>query len=213
MWHTSQGDRTLRGSEARLVGKVIDQMIDALLIHVNEDFDDEEPADTPIVECDSGIMSYDALSAGQRIALLHDVAKHLLTNTPRTIDLSSTLEATVAAIFIEIRDQVAIEISLCADWTQENDLTWRQLVLDAYLTICGDDPELRSELGIPHVSSTDVENWELLVDGLTDAILWDRDFEMADSFMDIDPNVSHHRRRLLGIDDDYFISIAPDPAA
>ena len=81
------------------------------------------------------------------------------------------------------------------------------MVLDAYEAVYHHD--LDTEL--PLVSSTDITNWELLVDGLTDAILWDRDFEMADSFMDIDPGVSHRRQRLLGINKDYFTRIAPDP--
>jgi hypothetical protein len=34
---------------------------------------------------------------------------------------------------------------------------------------------------------------------------------MADGFLDADPGVSQQRRRLLGIDDSYFMAVAPDP--
>jgi hypothetical protein len=46
---------------------------------------------------------------------------------------------------------------------------------------------------------------------LANAILWDRDFEMAGDFLDAEPKISQQRRRLLGISDDYFASIVPDP--
>ncbi len=130
MWHTSRGDRTLCGSEARLVAQAIDTMIDTLLMHVDDDLE----ADGARV-CQSGIAVFDALSPSQRIGLLYDVTRHLLTNTDSTLSLSSTTEAAVAAIFIEIRDQVAIEIDLFPDglpdqpaWDHD-DRPWRQLVL------------------------------------------------------------------------------------
>ena len=63
----------------------------------------------------------------------------------------------------------------------------------------------------PSSTSRDIAAWNTLIEHLTDAVLWDRDFEMADSFLDIDPSVSQRRRRMLGIDDDYFTRVAPDP--
>ncbi len=200
MWHSSRGDRTLRGDEAALVGTAIDTMIDALLIHVDVDFVDEV-----IPDCDSGIAVFDRLTVCQRIGLLHEVAEHLLTDTAVAMPLSALAEATVAAIFVEIRDQTAIEIDLFGD-SPEQDPFWRAMVLAAYRAT----PQV-SLVNLPRVQSRDLNAWEDLIDILAGAILWDRDFEMADSFLDIDPGVSHQRRKLLGIDDDYFTSVAPDP--
>ncbi len=50
-----------------------------------------------------------------------------------------------------------------------------------------------------------------MVDWLAEAVLWDRDFEMADTFLDVDPGISRQRRRLLGIQEDYFTQVPPDP--
>ena len=100
MWHTSKGDRTLRGEEAALVGTAIDTMIDALLIHVDDSTDEAFDAmedDSFAAECQSGIAVYDSLSPCQRVGLLHDVARHLPTRTESTLPLSATTEATVAA--------------------------------------------------------------------------------------------------------------------
>ena len=64
---------------------------------------------------------------------------------------------------------------------------------------------------LPEEDSCDIRRWEDVVEFLSDAILWDRDFELSDSFLDIDPGVSSQRRRLLGIDHDYFTRVPPDP--
>ena len=215
MWHTSRGDRTLCGSEALLVGQAIDTMIDALLMHVDDDL---EPEGSRV--CQSGIAVFDALTPSQRIGLLYDVTRHLLTDTESTLSLSATTEAAVAAIFIEIRDQVAIEIDLFPDGLPDQAawddvLTWRQLVLAACNDVSGgayeevDGIKLEIELPDPHCPEMPV--WEDLVDWLAEAVLWDRDYEMAETFLDVDPGVSRHRRRLLGIQDDYFTQVAPDP--
>lgn len=221
MWHTSRGDRTLRGEEAALVCNAIDMMIEGLLVHVDEDFVEEGTV------CESGIALYDAFSPAQRIGLLHDVATHLLTPTEQTLPLSAALEATIAAIFVDIRDQVAIEIDFPSvdsdpsqtranDPSNHGEPTWRQGVLAAYKSLVQSDATKVAECEppeheLPNATCRDIRVWEGLVESLADAILWDRDFEMADSFLDADPGVSQQRRRLLGISEDYFTRVAPDP--
>jgi hypothetical protein len=222
MWHTSLGDRTLRGDEAALVGTAIDTMIEALMIHIDDSLDDSFE-DALAADCQSGIAVYDSLSACQRVGVLHDVARHLLTETESTLPLSAATEATVAAVFVEIRDQVAIEIDLFPDVASKgNRPTWRARVLAAQATIShtsegghggvhDGSEQLAEEMELPAETSTDMAWWEGLISGLCDAVLWDRDFEMAESFLDVDPGVSQQRRRLLGIDDDYFTRVGPDP--
>ena len=214
MWHTSLGDRTLRGDEAALVRMSIESMIDALLIHVDEEIENEDIGADARTDCESGIPVYDALTISQRIAVLYDVAKYLLTDTNEVLSLSAELEASVAAIFIEVRDQVAIEIDF-PTINLDPGPNWRQLVRAAYDNVFADDVtglhDEEVDEDLPSPSDRDIRRWEYLVEALSDAILWDRDFEMADSFLDDDPGVSHTRRRLLGINDEYFTSIAPDP--
>lgn len=213
MWHTSRGDRTLCGSEAKLVAQAVDTMIDALLEHVDDDLEFDGGR-----VCQSGIAVFDALSPAQRIGLLYDVTRHLLTDTDATLSLSATTEAAVAAIFIEVRDQVAIEIDLFPDgisdqpvWDQD-DRSWRQLVLAAVQDVIADERDQVDEImELPDRYCREISMWEDLVDWLAEAVLWDRDFEMAETFLDVDPGVSRQRRRLLGIQDDYFTEVAPDP--
>jgi hypothetical protein len=207
MWHTSRGDRTLNGDEADLVSRAIEVMVAALLMHVDDDFEDAA------MDCVSGIAVYDGCTPAQRIGLLHDVAKYLLTETNDPLPLSALTDATVAAIFIEIRDQIAIEIGLGEELAEEDQPTWRKMVLAAHRAVFpsrADQEDIAGNDGIV-ASSRDLRNWEVMVEDLADSILWDRDFEMAEVFLDIDPGVSRHRRRLLGIDDNYFTMVAPDP--
>ena len=212
MWHTSRGDRTLDGHEAVLVCRAIEVMVGALLVHVDDEFEDSAP------DCETGIAIYDVCTPSQRIGLLHEVAKYLLTRTDEPLVLSALNDATVAAIFMEIRDQIAIEIEFAASHAENGQPSWRQMVLAAHRSLYpessgGERGERVYESMFRQfdASTEDLRHWEALVDDLADSILWDRDFEMAEGFLDIDPGVSRQRRRLLGIDDEYFTSVAPDP--
>jgi hypothetical protein len=212
MWHTSRGDRTLHGDEAVLVSRAIEVMVAALLMHVDEDFEEDAP------DCESGIAIYDRCRPSQRLGLLHQVARYLLTDTDRSLPLSALTDATVAAIFVEVRDQIAIEIGFAPDQQTAGEASWREMVLAAHCSVFPnrlEEDRLDEEDGLPDVPllavSEDLPAWEAMVNELCDSILWDRDFEMAESFLDVDPGVSRHRRRLLGIDDDYFTAVAPDP--
>ncbi|MGB1706233.1 MAG: hypothetical protein ACPHF4_00230 [Rubripirellula sp.] len=208
MWHTSRGDRTLQGDEATLVREAIDTMVDVLFLHV-----DDDPAGGII--CESGVAVFDQLNPSQRIALLHDVATHLLTDMGDAPRLSAPLEATIAAIFNDVRDHVAIEVDFPqstehARWVERPG--WRHLVASSFhsVTISAGDFEYLEEL--PLEASSDMQQWERVIDYLADAILWDRDFEFAENFLDMDPDLLRRRRQILGIEDDYFTQIAPDPS-
>ena len=223
MWHTSRGDRTLVGDEAALVGRAIDEMVSALLVRIHDDFEEEAS------DCATGIVIYDSCTPSQRIAQLHQVASFLLCETPEPLPLNALTDATVAALFVEVRDQVAIEIRLgkqplndssgCRSEPTKHPApppkkTWRAMVLSAHLScfdrrydlLEGDD-----DLAVPDENCEQLSVWEMLINELSELILWDRDFELAESFLDLDPGVSKHRRRLLGIDDHYFCAVPSDP--
>ena len=214
MWHSSRGDRTLRGGEAALVASAIETMIDALTVHLD---DQDEPGDDDdyrsISDCESGISVYDRLNACQRIGLLHQLAKYLLSDTSRTLKLTAASDAGVAAIFVEIRDQLAIELDLESSLAADDCFYWRRLVVEALHELASEaqdyDPQDFDDF--PSVTCRDLYVWEDTVDQMVSAILWDRDFEMADGFLDQDPVVSSQRRKLLGIDQDYFTEVSPDP--
>ena len=232
MWPTSEGDRTLQGSEAVLLAAAIDTLLGPLVDYL--DHDDQCDQESVAAVLQTGVAVFDALPIAQRIAALHHAAEHLLSDAPLPGEmLSAADDATVAAIYSEIRDQVEIEIDLgndpladafaqrAADPSQTAGsaqlpsgaamMNWRWLVHRACCEIL-DDEGPWSEVSSPEtLAKLEIEEWELWIDCLASAILWDRDFEFADTFMDADPDAARRRRAALGISDDYFVRPAPDP--
>ncbi len=215
MWDTSEGIRRLYGAESELVRQTIDVLIDEQLLSFDDHWEEDDSWNY-----ESGIALFDSFSAHQRIGLLHEVAEHLLSDSvppPR----SATADATIAAIFLEIRDQIHMEIDFnmldvddCVPGEMgpgvDSPTYWRQLVLAAYeqasqSDLCSYDAEA------PLPNCRQLEIWELLVSVLTDRVIGDRDYELAGAFLDVDPEVSEPRKRILGITNDYFTSLAPDP--
>jgi hypothetical protein len=228
MWPTSTGSRTLRDAEAALLAAAIVVMLNSLEESLCEDSGDEEFE--PMADMQFGIAVFDSLTLPQRIATLHYVAMHLLTDAvPETEDTSAVDDATIAAIFSEIQDQVNIEIGFdnagifeASDDTEEQQQNvlksthWRSLVLAACQQALQDDEDGDEDdsTSFPldfHDANMDV--WENAIDLLVSNILWDRDFELAEGFLDQDPTSARHRRRLLGIPDNYFVQPPLDPTA
>ena len=222
MWPTSRGDRTLGGSEAALIASAIAAMLDLIVDQIHDDCgdDDEAADDTGSLHAalHTGVSVYDSLNLGQRLAILHRTTLHLLT--PAEVpdrQIAAVDEATIAVIFNEIRDWVEMESDcLSADDPQPTSedrylmTRWRCSVLAACQEVLGPgDWDAFAEEA--RLTAVPLDQWEEWIDYLASAILWDRDFEFVDSFLDADPDSARIRRQALGIDDDYFVCPAPDP--
>jgi len=236
MWPTSDGDRTLQGSEAILLANTIDVMLDRLVDYTS--CEEEEHQEVYAAVCQTGVSVFDSLTISQRIAVLHHAAVQLLTDAPFPGEaLCAVDDATIAAIYAEVRDQIEIEFDMSdpfdeiaaefesvnvdedddeddADFDEDmlSDTQWRRLVHNACLEVL-DEGEWTTVSSDTDLALIEMGEWELWVDCLASAILWDRDFEFADTFLDADPEVVRQRRRTLGISDDYFVMPAPDPSA
>jgi hypothetical protein len=237
MWPTSDGNRTLQGAEASLMAQAIDGMIDQLMDYIL--FEDEIQQDVYAAACQTGIAVFDSLTINQRIAVLHHAAVQLLTDRPFPHEcLSAIDDATIAAIYAEVRDQIEIEIDFYqsdlleidvdtdsddtadgdrerGDWEPSRaNVKWRRLVHAACLeTLGGEDGDWMDFSTDSQLASVELSDWEVWVDCLASAILWDRDFEFAETFLDADPEMARRRRVTLGISDDYFVMPAPDPSS
>ena len=228
MWPTSTGTRTLRGAEATLFAASIVVMLDSLDERLSDDDDDSQDEDdrhSPTADMQLGIAVFDSLTIPQRVAMLHHVSKHLLTDSaPANDDTSAVDDATVAAIFSEIQDQVIIEIDLHLEEDSAIEFDepflgpsrldaahWRILVLAAFDQIYPNTDDEDDFKGPATAHDTAVETWEAVIDLLASAILWDRDFELSDGFLDEDPVSARLRKRLLGIHEDYFTEPPLDP--
>ena len=59
--------------------------------------------------------------------------------------------------------------------------------------------------------SNDLDEWEVLIDSLAGGVLWDEDWRDGESLMDADPRAGGEVKKLLGVDEDYYIAVQPDP--
>ena len=53
---------------------------------------------------------------------------------------------------------------------------------------------------------------EELIDSLAGEILWDEDWRQAEIQMDVSPEQGQAMKKLLGIDEDYYVAVSPDPS-
>ncbi|QEG39523.1 hypothetical protein [Roseimaritima ulvae] len=195
------------GAEARLLAAAIGSVLDELSGQLDADPDHLDTSPWQF-----GIAVFDDLESHQRLAVLHRVATYLLTETADTLPLNAINEGAIGVLFTEVRDQVLAEIETPSG--EQPDTTWRALAWEAFQESQpqGDATE-EIAAGIAPLDrfDDDVERWETLVEWLADNILWDRDYEIADCFLDVAPDKAQHRKLMLGIDDEYFTAIAPDP--
>lgn len=93
--------------------------------------------------------------------------------------------------------------------------SWREMISRAYREKCEreglDSEEIDEYLLTDEEEGEDLGHWASILESLADHILDDRDFEMASTLMDADPEIADAIKRELGIKQDYFIETVPDP--
>lgn len=199
MYRTSQGERTLQGAERRLFVESLGMIVDYLST------DDYE----------AGIAQFDDLQRNQKIAVLLGVSKALLRDNVSAPPLKAASEAAVAAVYRHVQERVADEIEMLGScqlegeedaWGEEPDdagPSWRTLVRDACQeTLRVDD--------LPATDEANTEKWSFLVDCLQDQVLWDSDWEITEP-QDVAPDQRQDIGQKMGIEDDYYVWIPPDP--
>ena len=188
MWWTPDGERILQGAEARLFREALGTLVDM----VRDDDEGMWQFDAP---------PFDDLQPNQKLAVLAQIGTALFREDRPMPKLTAVLEAAVEAVYETIRVMVEMEI----DEPVENreSPSWRELVLAA----C-------RERGIEELldaQSEDLDEWDVLVGCLADGVLWDEDWKDSESLLDADPKASRAVKKLLGIDEDYYIAVPPDP--
>ena len=186
MYNTPAGIRILQGAERRLFVESLAMIVDDLSV-----------GDGPF-----DVAAFGNLQRNQKIAVLHEVAKALLCDEEPAPELTASIEAAAAMVFRHAAGMVAMELNEPVE--KAAGPSWRELVLAACRDAGIED--------LPDVPATDdnPDEWALLVDCLEDRVLWDNDWEMSE-FLDVDPDVGRRMRRELGISDDYFVAVPPDP--
>jgi hypothetical protein len=146
------------------------------------------------------------------LALLAQVARGLHDEEAPCPDLTALTEGTIPAIFAHLRYRTEVEVEAEAALSRRStspgeDCTerTRHLVLASLHEV---DPD--RELPLP--DSDDVGEWRDQLDILMDRILDDRDYLAGSLYLDADPVLGRDLKERLGIADDYYVAIPPDPA-
>jgi hypothetical protein len=187
MWWTPDGQRVLQGTEAGLFREALGTIVDM----VRNDDEGLWQFDAP---------PFDGLRPNQKLAVLAQVGSALLCEEQPMPKLTAVLEAAVGAIYEAIRVMVEMEMDQPAEGCESP--TWRESVV----ATC-------RERGIEEFidpASEDLDGWEVLVSSLADGVLWDEDWKDA-THLDADPKASRAVKTLLGIDEDYYVTVPPDP--
>lgn len=112
--------------------------------------------------------------------------------------LSSLLdEAIMGTLFKHLNNKIIIEID-----EPELGSDWRELLVAARKEMQGEE--------IPDPTCEDFDIWDLEVDELANAILWDRDYEDGDIYMDHPPEKTEWLKYMAMIPDNYYTAIADD---
>ncbi len=186
MWRTECGDRILEGAEAILFAKALSSLLDEAIMGTLDDYK-------------FYIESFDNLTFGQRISVLAIIGNGLLREDVPLVRLTAILDGAIAAVFKHIENEISYDID-----TPESLSNWRELVVAARKQIGGEIEE------IPETTCTDMDKWKLEVEVLSDAILFDTDYEDSKLYIDFPPEKSKDLREQMDIPDDYFMAIADD---
>jgi len=195
MWRTRLGKRILRGAEWNLFREGLSTLWD---------FVEDSSHDPDLCFTDVGV--FDRLEPAQKLGMLALVGTALHDKDVPCPELSALSEGTFAAVYRVIRLLIETEtddegVSLQSD----EGPSVRKLVLLAAR-------KSRSSGELPKITSNDMDMWDDVLDCLMDQVLWeDRDFEEEELFLDKGPEITHFLKEQLGIDDEYFIGVAPDP--
>lgn len=203
MWNTSRGERILTGAEANL----FKAGVLALVQCIKEEGELEENG--------YSIAVFDQLTWSQRLAVLELVTTHLLSDSGHSPHLSAVNESAIAMVYEYIALQVDLEIPF---EQSTGSSTWRTLVLYAARECFWNpehDPDPADESLDVACLPTDANSrqsdlWATMVRLLADRILWDRDFELIETFVDEPPEKAAMMRQIMGIGDDYFSTAAED---
>lgn len=185
MYQTPCGDRILEGAERRLYEESLGVMVDFL---ADGDFD-------------FGVALFDEMQLGPKLVALYESGRALLRPDESAPERAAYLEAAIAVVYHHVLMMVEMEID--DENLEATPHHWRTLVADAANE--NDDIE-----AAPAVQNRNLLEWDLVIECLAEAVLWDRDFEIEEH-LDAAPESSNAIKSMMGIPPNYYSAIPADP--
>jgi len=184
MWRTECGERILEGAEAVVFAEALSTLLDYAIVDQFEDYE-------------SDVACFDNLTYGQKTSVLATIGNGLFRKDVAPVELTAVVEGAIATVFQNLKDSIVFEID-----TPEFGTYWRELVVAARKEADVED--------VPVPTCTDADEWECEVEGLSDRILWDRDYEDDHAYMDHPPEMTQWLKYMARIPDNYYTAIADD---
>jgi hypothetical protein len=189
MWQAEDGARVLTGMRATVFADAADWLLSAL-------------AGTQ-GEYPTGIASFDDLTYGQKVSCLGTILRGLLQEEVPAVEPTLALEAAIAAVYGELWSLTATELD-----DPELGTTFRERIVRAVRERAR---ECAYDLAwIPDLASTDERAWREQIGRLQAEILEDADDDAAESVADLPGNYAREIRQILGISDEYVLTIPDD---
>lgn len=236
-WRAPDGCRYLRGAEATLVKELIASMAQRIIDDIEHPDDQERwqfdvdlfDALTPTQQLTliRNVAEHLLTETDEPMELTatNEAAAYAIFRT-LSLELESEIETAVAREYDPEWDSELWLFAFALDDDPTWSTHWRSLSLYAYRECFPDqfdadqvdedesDDEYDCVWLTPHdITCTNAIQWEMVAEGLADRVLWDRDFEMAEEFLDLAPAQATVMKRMMGIDNDYFVCVAPDSRA
>lgn len=184
MWWTAYGERTLEGAEAILFAETLLNLVDEIRLSRFDDYY-------------VGVKVFDGLTLGQKISVLSIIGNGLLRADIPCVELTEVVEGAIAAVFEHLINLIAAEID-----EPEPGFDWREKVIAARRAIGGQD--------IPASTCNDLEEWIVEVESLTEAILWDADYDDDDIYPGHSLDDSKWLRSMAEVSDYYHYAVVDD---
>lgn len=166
----------------------------------------------------SGVGDPDDWNALEKAAF-YAVYRNIYHNLEIERDLYGLDEASIAMTFadpdLDLGEFEEAYEAEDAEEGEDDERTWREMISGAYREKCqneGLEPEeIEEYLATDEEEGDDLDHWNSILESLADQLLDDRDFEMASTLMDADPEIAAVIKKELGIKPDYFLETASDP--
>lgn len=150
MWQTPDGERILKGAEAKVFAETLLDLLKIAGLN--------QPCDYHLdIDC------FDNLTYSQKISVMEIIGKGLLIKDEPSMNPTGILEGAIAAIFEHLNNLIAMEID-----EPEPATNWREIVVDAL--------EETGAENIPAATCNDLEEWIIEVESLVENIIWDVDY-------------------------------------
>lgn len=193
MWNTSCGCRTLSTSEWAVFAAGLD-----MLWSMIED-DMENGDETPLTD----VAVFESHSNKQKLLILAELADALQLKDVPAPTLVAYNEAAFQAVIEMFRGMLHQEMN--SEFAESTML--REMLFKA------EGAKSRLPLSREELLKIPQSEWDCKLEGYSEKIQWDSDFEMADQFLDMPPQEARKKMQLMGIDPEYFLTIAPEPTS